>query len=155
MDHQTHHIHVGPRRYWTVLSHTPILCLGQSAFWHSMDDTDHSDESASIDSDVAFAFVVAALLSVRWSNVRSGCWIIMYGQDVEWWDARGVWSWGQCPGEEEEAGDEMENRGNMEYWPWIYVIASLIIISFISGFNPNIISKSFYVHLPRTVSLYL
>ena len=37
----------------------------------------------------------------------------------------------------------------------IYVIASLIIISFISGFNPNIISKSFYVHLPRTVSLYL
>ena len=30
-----------------------------------MDDTDHSDESASIDSDVAFAFVVAALLSVR------------------------------------------------------------------------------------------
>ena len=35
----------------------------------------------------------------------------------------------------------------------IYVIASLIIISIISGFNPNIISKSFYVHLPITVSL--
>ena len=34
----------------------------------------------------------------------------------------------------------------------IYVIASLIIISFISGFNPNIISKSFFVYLPKTVS---